>query len=191
MIFVNLKPNIYKFWWCLTLNPCPAEFCFNCIFCHSKLDLLTQFQASNDKKIFLFFLNRHLLNWVICLNEYLPQTILSILVTHCSPIFAPIPMLFFFCQKSDNPANSHSSISPNVALIGQTLPQRLANISCFSGNWSGYDKEQWPKRDLKPLCIITLSTLLRCNVSPFVSCKDRAVGYITNLPSPSKNVLYV
>ena len=39
-----------------TLNPCPAElyFCigFNCIFRHSKLELLTQFPASNDEKYY-------------------------------------------------------------------------------------------------------------------------------------------
>ena len=33
--------------------------CFNCIFRHLKLELLTQFPASNDKKILLFMKNRH------------------------------------------------------------------------------------------------------------------------------------
>ena len=41
-------------------------------FRHLKLELLTQFPASNDEKISLFFLNRHLINCVIWLIERPP-----------------------------------------------------------------------------------------------------------------------
>ena len=35
------------------VNPCPAELVL--IFCHLKLELLTQFPASNNKKCLYFF----------------------------------------------------------------------------------------------------------------------------------------
>ena len=56
--------------------------CFNCIFRHLKLELQTQFPASNDEKYRYFFKNIHVLNWVILLTEHLPQTVLSISVTY-------------------------------------------------------------------------------------------------------------
>ena len=46
------------------LNPRPAES-FTSIFRHLKLELLTQYPASNDEKIFVFMINRHILNCII------------------------------------------------------------------------------------------------------------------------------
>ena len=45
-----------------SINPCRAEGTF---FCHLKLELLTQFPASNDRKIFPFVKNIHKLNYFI------------------------------------------------------------------------------------------------------------------------------
>ena len=45
--------------------------CFYCIFCHLKLELLTQFPATNDKK-YLYFLK--FLDLIIWLTDLLPLT---------------------------------------------------------------------------------------------------------------------
>ena len=46
---------------CCPINPCPAESVV-LYFSSLKLELLTQFPVSNDKKMFIFFEKRHLLN---------------------------------------------------------------------------------------------------------------------------------
>ena len=58
--------------------------CFNYIFLHLNLELLTQFPAPNDKNIFIF-LKIHFLNLVILLAGHLSQTILSVSVTYYLP----------------------------------------------------------------------------------------------------------
>ena len=52
--------------------------CFNCIFHHLKLKLLTQFPSSNDEKYLHFLENIHLLNCVTFLTDHLPKAMLSI-----------------------------------------------------------------------------------------------------------------
>ena len=73
---------LFRIFFSMTTPPPPWSpwSCFYCIF-HLKLESLTQFPASNDKKWFYFFVKIRLLSWVICLTEHLPLTILSISVT--------------------------------------------------------------------------------------------------------------
>ena len=48
--------------------------------CHLKLELQTQFPASNDEKYVYFF--KYFLSWIIWKTEHLPQTILYISLTY-------------------------------------------------------------------------------------------------------------
>ena len=49
-------------------------------FINLKLELLTQFPAPNEWKLYFFMKHRHPPNWDIWLTEHLSQTILSILI---------------------------------------------------------------------------------------------------------------
>ena len=53
---------------------CPAEL-FAFIFRHLKLELLTQFPASNDEKYLYSWKNRHLQYQIIVLTKHLPKDI--------------------------------------------------------------------------------------------------------------------
>ena len=49
--------------------------CLSLFFTHLKLELLAQFPALNDEKIFLCIKNGRPPNWIIWLTEYLAETI--------------------------------------------------------------------------------------------------------------------